>query len=93
MRPGRLTPENDGIAAYDSAPITSFNEAGAINPGKPSLGGRSRPDSPASMRPGRLTPENFSGVAAVDQIADASMRPGRLTPENVARLENVHRRA
>ena len=33
------------------------------------------------MRPGQTAPECFSGVAAVDQIADASMRPGQTAPE------------
>ena len=45
-----------------------FNEAGAINPGKPP--GRAedqREDEGASMRPGRLTPENASesGIEAL----------------------------
>ena len=63
-------------------PISSFNEAGAINPGK-----LPRPDFPpfgrrASMRPGQLTPENGENVKRAATVAFASMRPGQLTPEN-----------
>ena len=36
MRPGRLTPENQGHVRPEKSVLLSFNEAGAINPGKPS---------------------------------------------------------
>ena len=35
MRPGRLTPENGPGLSGLSSPSPGFNEAGAINPGKP----------------------------------------------------------
>ena len=40
MRPGRLTPENRQQEHYRSLSIASFNEAGAINPGKPRYVGK-----------------------------------------------------
>ena len=40
-----------------------FNEAGAINPGKPPRLVKDAVDThAASMRPGRLTPENLEGI-------------------------------
>ena len=60
MRPGQLTPENSAQDGhFDSEALPGFNEAGAINPGKPP-GAPSLPElrSDASMRPGQLTPEN-----------------------------------
>ena len=59
MRPGQLTPENMWPTISASTDLSCFNEAGAINPGKPFDG----PVVPmgrvgASMRPGQLTPEN-----------------------------------
>ena len=59
MRPGRLTPENHAETVDAALAYLGFNEAGAINPGKP----RDEIDElvlteRASMRPGRLTPEN-----------------------------------
>ena len=61
-----------------------FNEAGAINPGKPGPSFfAALPFNLASMRPGRLTPENRFGLADFTaKDLSASMRPGRLTPEN-----------
>ena len=42
--------------------MSGFNEAGAINPGKPErLAGEARRQNVASMRPGQLTPENGPG--------------------------------
>ena len=35
MRPGRLTPENLNQRRFDQRRRPRFNEAGAINPGKP----------------------------------------------------------
>ena len=35
MRPGRLTPENHLLHVNNTAGSSGFNEAGAINPGKP----------------------------------------------------------
>ena len=35
MRPGQLTPENIEAADAGVVPRHGFNEAGAINPGKP----------------------------------------------------------
>ena len=35
MRPGRLTPENLGRPPVERRNHACFNEAGAINPGKP----------------------------------------------------------
>ena len=59
MRPGRLTPENAELDAVANTGQTGFNEAGAINPGKPRMPLLYRTfDLVASMRPGRLTPEN-----------------------------------
>ena len=64
MRPGQLTPENCvKLESPGPRPIrraASFNEAGAINPGKPipAAGYAGRPLENASMRPGQLTPEN-----------------------------------
>ena len=62
MRPGQLTPENlaDGADGGAGARMRCFNEAGAINPGKPplSVSGLSSSGTDASMRPGQLTPEN-----------------------------------
>ena len=42
MRPGRLTPENHGNFAHGLLGNQPFNEAGAINPGKP-CAGRGKP--------------------------------------------------
>ena len=42
MRPGRLTPENLGIPRPKGGENPRFNEAGAINPGKPGGYGRSK---------------------------------------------------
>ena len=59
MRPGQLTPENSVGRSRIAIRIPDFNEAGAINPGKPikrlqsSIGALL-----TSMRPGQLTPEN-----------------------------------
>ena len=60
MRPGQLTPENEPSDSRDGQRHLRFNEAGAINPGKPrtAFDSASASDS-ASMRPGQLTPENF----------------------------------
>ena len=59
MRPGRLTPENRDKSDAQRIIAESFNEAGAINPGKPVKKWVGRAGTvAASMRPGRLTPEN-----------------------------------
>ena len=59
MRPGQLTPENGTWRGESNAFDASFNEAGAINPGKPVGSWQfSTTDQGASMRPGQLTPEN-----------------------------------
>ena len=59
MRPGRLTPENPSGRWAKSGRRTCFNEAGAINPGKPRISLYHFFNILfASMRPGRLTPEN-----------------------------------
>ena len=59
MRPGQLTPENAGLVGGGARPLSSFNEAGAINPGKrPGQSDACRLLTQASMRPGQLTPEN-----------------------------------
>ena len=84
MRPGQLTPENRAAQGFNSRGTLCFNEAGAINPGKPARAG-SRPGArcPASMRPGQLTPENVIGRDRDgERVRKASMRPGQLTPEN-----------
>ena len=38
MRPGRLTPENRAVQIRRMCARSGFNEAGAINPGKPEGG-------------------------------------------------------
>ena len=86
MRPGQLTPENF-MSAWITAPARRcFNEAGAINPGKPNAGCAATDRAkPASMRPGQLTPENVRKDRQDSRRGRASMRPGQLTPENNAR--------
>ena len=59
MRPGQLTPENSPAPFSRAARRGRFNEAGAINPGKPRTGSAQLlGPRMASMRPGQLTPEN-----------------------------------
>ena len=86
MRPGQLTPENNELTDARLFNAAGFNEAGAINPGKPwHLYWGNAKTNMASMRPGQLTPENQKGDELMRQLkADASMRPGQLTPENLA---------
>ena len=58
MRPGQLTPENRALPIINACRCPCFNEAGAINPGKPPSVPRQHNEVVASMRPGQLTPEN-----------------------------------
>ena len=60
MRPGQLTPENVAyFFTIDFIRFPCFNEAGAINPGKPGATATWMFMAfAASMRPGQLTPEN-----------------------------------
>ena len=94
MRPGQLTPENNEFDRRLYGTINGFNEAGAINPGKPRGGqhGVHRLRF-ASMRPGQLTPENVPKVERVKLGGRASMRPGQLTPENFSPVRHWWRRA
>ena len=65
MRPGQLTPENKPLPQSKPSRRTSFNEAGAINPGKHRHGDvADQGPHRASMRPGQLTPENVAVAAA-----------------------------
>ena len=83
MRPGRLTPENLSTAQPSSIKATSFNEAGAINPGKPKFGSSSDSDLGCFNEAGAINPGKPHDRAARNaRLGDASMRPGRLTPEN-----------
>ena len=81
MRPGRLTPENHRMAPSLRPVSLRFNEAGAINPGKPS-----KPmDVPtnellASMRPGRLTPENLNFLEGRREYRERFNEAGAINP-------------
>ena len=83
MRPGRLTPENSLILIIVIRKRIGFNEAGAINPGKPAR------DVTTSRLPigfneaGAINPGKLDGPGLLPVAAFASMRPGRLTPENL----------
>ena len=81
MRPGRLTPENLVNFSFFAFFFKSFNEAGAINPGKPppSVSSNSTAIS-ASMRPGRLTPENPITIRAVLKNAARFNEAGAINP-------------
>ena len=83
MRPGRLTPENLAHDEMEGDGTDGFNEAGAINPGKPDpprlpVMGHSSFNEAGAINPGKpifqVRQKNFCWTA--------SMRPGRLTPEN-----------
>ena len=83
MRPAQLTPENPGASRKCPRYCPGFNEAGAINAGKPLPLAPLRVDvQPASMRPAQLTPENHARGGGRKQAGLASMRPAQLTPEN-----------
>ena len=83
MRPGQLTPENAGVTRMRRRSTLSFNEAGAINPGK---------RCPSSLRGLWTGGFNEAGAINPGKPGDrrvgvgfrgrASMRPGQLTPEN-----------
>ena len=63
MRSAQLTPENCSLRARSSCFVRCFNEAGAINAGKPFTPPRVWiPYARASMRPAQLTPENLARV-------------------------------
>ena len=59
MRPAQLTPENSRNSWRNRRRSMRFNEAGAINAGKPrEVQDRLAVALMASMRPAQLTPEN-----------------------------------
>ena len=85
MRPGRLTPENSWPSKTLPLRCFSFNEAGAINPGKPAIAPRAAPIGIGFNEAGAINPGKPVRVGAVGiHAVAASMRPGRLTPENRA---------
>ena len=53
MRPGQLTPENAAACRTEVPAPTGFNEAGAINPGKPPRH-FSRFNEAGAINPGKL---------------------------------------
>ena len=61
MRPAQLTPENTRRGEAFRPRASYFNEAGAINAGKPLEEVSRKEKAPdTSMRPAQLTPENGS---------------------------------
>ena len=85
MRPGRLTPEN--LARHNNRAISlpiCFNEAGAINPGKPcSKAFILKSELKSFNEAGAINPGKPSRQTECrKRLLRASMRPGRLTPEN-----------
>ena len=84
MRPAQLTPEN--VHGAERCPLLRrhFNEAGAINAGKPADRGIEAAEADAtSMRPAQLTPENGRLGRRESGRPRTSMRPAQLTPENL----------
>ena len=86
MRPGQLTPENCLVGTLRSRGRRRFNEAGAINPGKPRRRNSTRPsirrfNEAGAINPGKLLRRTQLPLPR----GGASMRPGQLTPENCSR--------
>ena len=88
MRPGRLTPENllrsKGLRSYRPR----FNEAGAINPGKPSPRPNSaRPDAPGfneagAINPGKPASDTGPGPRSRSFNEAGAINPGKPAPSS-----------
>ena len=90
MRPAQLTPENTIVffAKHSIAPC--FNEAGAINAGKPGSAAWTSSgvlgfNEAGAINAGKRQSRGHGG----HEFIGASMRPAQLTPENATR-SNAH---
>ena len=96
MRPGRLTPENRTGGRNRAIRISRFNEAGAINPGKPSknrpLRNRNRKcfNEAGAINPGKPTWKKSLSITLILGFNEAgAINPGK--PNRAERLAELRR--